>query len=60
MKLDVGALVNDTSISTDTQTEVNFEQIKQNFKDLLSEIFDKKEAKRDDQEIFLSSFTYLN
>lgn len=60
MKLDVGALVNEPSVSADTEIEVNFEQIKQNFKDLLNEIFDKQEAKRDDQEIFLSSFTYLN
>ena len=53
MKIDIGAVINDPSISPDTRVEVNFLE-------LLKLIFNKEETINDETQFFLNNLTYLN
>jgi len=53
MKIDIGAVINDPSISPDTRVEVNFSE-------LLKLIFNKEETMSEENQIFLNNLTYLN
>ena len=52
MKIDLGAVINDPSISPDMQIEINFTE-------LLKNIFNT-EDKEERKPIFLNNLTYLN